>query len=29
VLKESDVKTPDMGGKATTEDLGQAIEAAL
>ncbi len=29
VLKESDVKTPDMGGKATTGDLGQAIEAAL
>ena len=29
VLKESDVKTPDMGGKATTEDLGQAIEAVL
>ncbi len=29
VLKESDIKTPDMGGKATTEDLGQAIEAAL
>jgi tartrate dehydrogenase/decarboxylase/D-malate dehydrogenase len=29
VLKESDVKTPDMGGKATTGELGQAIEAAL
>ncbi|MFQ5763685.1 MAG: tartrate dehydrogenase [Rhodospirillales bacterium] len=29
VLKESDLKTPDMGGKATTAELGLAIEAAL
>jgi len=29
VLKESDVKTPDMGGKANTKDLGRAVEAAL
>ncbi|MBI3113365.1 MAG: tartrate dehydrogenase [Rhodospirillales bacterium] len=29
VLKDSDVKTPDMGGKATTKDLGRAVEEAL
>ena len=29
VLKTSDVKTPDMGGRATTTELGQAIENAL
>ena len=29
VLKNSDVKTPDMGGKATTKDLGRAVEEAL
>jgi tartrate dehydrogenase/decarboxylase/D-malate dehydrogenase len=29
VIKDSDVKTPDMGGKATTADLGKAIEEAL
>ena len=29
VLKESDVKTPDMGGKADTKALGQAIVDAL
>lgn len=29
VLRDSDVKTPDMGGKATTQDLGREIEAAL
>jgi len=29
VLKESDVKTPDMGGKAATKDLGRAVEQAL
>jgi len=29
VLKASDVKTPDMGGKATTKDLGRAVEEAL
>jgi tartrate dehydrogenase/decarboxylase / D-malate dehydrogenase len=29
VLKESDVKTPDMGGKAKTQDLGRAVEEAL
>lgn len=29
VLKASDVKTPDMGGKATTTELGKAIEEAL
>ncbi|MDA0305863.1 MAG: tartrate dehydrogenase [Proteobacteria bacterium] len=29
VLKDSDVKTPDMGGKASTEELGRAIEEAL
>jgi len=29
VLRESDVKTLDMGGKANTGDLGRAIEEAL
>ncbi len=29
VLRESGVKTPDMGGKASTSDLGKAIEQAL
>ncbi len=29
VLKESDVMTPDMGGKADTKALGQAIVDAL
>ena len=29
VLRDSDAKTPDMGGKATTQDLGREIEAAL
>ncbi|MBT7943150.1 MAG: tartrate dehydrogenase [Alphaproteobacteria bacterium] len=29
VLKDSDVKTPDMGGKATTAELGKAVEDAL
>ncbi len=29
VLKECDVKTPDLGGKATTEDMGKAIADAL
>ncbi|MDA1091330.1 MAG: tartrate dehydrogenase [Proteobacteria bacterium] len=29
VLKDSDVKTPDMGGKATTSELGRAVEEAL
>jgi len=29
VLRESDVKTPDMGGKANTVELGQAIEQAV
>jgi tartrate dehydrogenase/decarboxylase/D-malate dehydrogenase len=29
VLKESDVKTPDMGGKADTKTLSQAIVDAL
>jgi tartrate dehydrogenase/decarboxylase/D-malate dehydrogenase len=29
VLKDSDVKTPDMGGKATTAELGRAVEEAL
>ncbi len=29
VLKDSDVKTPDMGGKAKTKDLGNAVEQAL
>jgi tartrate dehydrogenase/decarboxylase/D-malate dehydrogenase len=29
VLRESDVKTPDMGGKANTKDLGRAVEVAL
>jgi tartrate dehydrogenase/decarboxylase / D-malate dehydrogenase len=28
-LRESDVKTPDMGGKATTVELGQTIEQAV
>ena len=29
VLKDSDVKTPDMGGTATTAELGKAVEEAL
>ncbi len=29
VLRDSDVKTPDMGGKATTRELGDAIVSAL
>jgi tartrate dehydrogenase/decarboxylase/D-malate dehydrogenase len=29
VLRESDVKTPDMGGKANTVELGQVIEQAV
>ena len=29
VIRESDVKTPDMGGKASTSELGQAIVDAL
>ena len=29
VLAESPVRTPDMGGDATTRDLGQAIVDAL
>ena len=29
VLRDSDVKTPDMGGKANTGELGQAIVEAL
>jgi tartrate dehydrogenase/decarboxylase/D-malate dehydrogenase len=29
VLAESDLRTPDMGGKATTEEMGRAIAAAL
>ena len=29
VLRDSGVKTPDMGGKASTSDLGKAIEQAL
>ncbi len=29
VLKSGDAKTPDMGGKATTADLAEAIAAAL
>ncbi len=29
LLRDSDVKTPDMGGKASTQDLGREIEAAL
>ena len=29
VLKYSDLKTPDMGGSATTSDLGKAVEDAL
>lgn len=29
VLAESDVKTPDMGGRSRTVDLGREIEAAL
>jgi len=29
VLKDSDVKTPDMGGNATTEKLGEEIVSAL
>ena len=29
VLRDSDVKTPDMGGTATTQDMGREIEAVL
>ena len=29
VLRESDVKTPDMGGKANTREMGQAVVDAL
>ncbi|HIC30045.1 MAG TPA: tartrate dehydrogenase [Rhodospirillales bacterium] len=29
VIRDSDVKTPDMGGKATTTELAQAVEDAL
>ena len=29
VIRDSDVKTPDMGGKATTSELGQALVDAL
>jgi tartrate dehydrogenase/decarboxylase/D-malate dehydrogenase len=29
VLRESDVKTPDMGGKANTRQLGAAVESAV
>ena len=29
VLRESDVKTPDMGGKANTKEMGQAVVDAL
>ena len=29
VIRDSDVKTPDMGGKASTSELGDAIVAAL
>ena len=29
VLRESDVKTPDMGGKANTREMGQAVVEAL
>ncbi|MDD9877343.1 MAG: tartrate dehydrogenase [Magnetovibrio sp.] len=29
VIRESDVKTPDMGGKANTQELGQAVIDAL
>jgi tartrate dehydrogenase/decarboxylase/D-malate dehydrogenase len=29
VLAESDLRTPDMGGRATTEEMGRAIAAAL
>jgi len=29
VIRESDAKTPDMGGKANTQELGQAVEDAL
>lgn len=29
VLRDSDVKTPDMGGKANTQELGEALAAAL
>ena len=29
VIRDSDIKTPDMGGKATTQQLGQAVVDAL
>jgi len=29
VIRDSDVKTPDMGGNANTRELGQAVEDAL
>ena len=29
VLTETDIRTPDMGGNATTQEMGKAIEASL
>ena len=29
VLAESDLRTPDMGGKATTTEMGRAIAEAV
>ena len=29
VLAESDLRTPDMGGKATTVEMGRAIAEAI
>ena len=29
VLGESDLRTPDMGGKGTTEEVGEAIASAV
>jgi len=29
VLEESDIRTPDMGGKATTVELGRAVATAV
>ena len=29
IIRDSDIKTPDMGGNSTTSELGQAITDAL
>jgi isocitrate/isopropylmalate dehydrogenase len=29
VLREGKVRTPDLGGKSTTKDMGEAVKAAV